>query len=321
LSSVNGIKSGLERVEGIAMAVSDDMSKVGMVVGINVIKEAEINHLNNRVFAGSYLLPDDKAVLIGNGLADYLHLGVNDTIVLLGQGYHGAAANGKYPVKGIVKFGSPELSKQLVFLPLNEAQWFYNMEGMINNMVLDFDNPAKSKIVLEKLKNTLGSEYEVMEWKEIMPEISNMIKTDRMEGYVFMFILYMVVGFGILGTTLMMLAERTKEFGVLISIGMKRLKLAFMVWMEIILISIAGTLLGITAAYPICKYFNVNPIRLGKDLEKMTEEYGMEAVMATSLDPLIFMQQAGVILIIASLISAYPFFKISWLNTINAMRK
>lgn len=321
LSNVKGIKAGVERVEGIAMTVSDDMSKVGMVVGINVQKEAEINQLNNRIFSGNYLHRDDKAVLIGNGLAEYLQLEVNDTIVLMGQGYHGTAATGKYPVKGIVKFGSPELSKQLVLMPLKEAQWFYGMEGMINNMVLNFDRPSESKRVINKLKIALGSEYEVMDWEEIMPEIKNMIETDRVEGYVFMFILYMVVGFGILGTTLMMLAERTREFGVLISIGMKRLNLGVIVWVEIILISIAGALLGIIAAYPLCWYFHVNPIRLGNDPEKMTEEFGLEASMAASLDPSIFLQQAFVIMMIASLISVYPFFKISRLNTIKAMRK
>lgn len=321
LTNVKGIKAGLERVEGFAMTVSDEKSKVAMVIGVNTQRESEINKLSQRVFLGSYFLPNDKAVLVGNGLADYLHVKVNDTVVLMGQGYHGAAANGKYPIKGIVKFGSPELSKQLVFLPLKEAQWFYGMEGMINNMVLNFDKPAESESVIERLKNTLGNEYEVMGWEEIMPDISNMIKTDRLEGYVFMFILYMVVSFGILGTTLMMLAERTREFGVLISVGMKRLKLALMVCIEIIMISVAGALLGIIAAYPLCWYFHVNPIRFGKGLEKMAEEYGMEAVMAASLDPLIFIQQAGVILMIASLISVYPFFKIALLNIVKAMRK
>lgn len=317
--NTSGISQIQERIEGVAMAISGDLTKVAMISGINVKGEAEYNGLNKRVINGAYLHPEDKSVLIGSGLSDYLKLKVHDTLILLGQGYHGAAAAGKYPVKGIVKFGSPELSKQLVFLPFKEAQWFFGMEGMANNLILHFNDDNREKTIRE-LRNKLGTEYEVMGWEEVMPEVKNMIETDRAEGYVLMFVLYMVVSFGIFGTLLMMLAERTKEFGVLVSVGMKRIRLSIMVWMEVVLISFAGALLGILGAVPVCWYFHVHPIRLGKELEKMMEEYGMEAMLKTSVEPSIFVQQAAVILVIACVISVYPFVKLLRLNAIQAMR-
>ncbi|UKJ06709.1 ABC transporter permease [Solitalea lacus] len=320
IENTSGIKTILKRLEGVAMAASKDVTKVATVVGIDVKKESVVNKLNERVFSGVYLLPDDKAVMIGSGLAEYLNLRVNDTIVLLGQGYQGVSAAGKYPIKAIVKFGSPQLSKQLVFMPIKEVQWFYGMEGMINNLILHFDDSDDSKRVMKELRGKLGDEYEVMSWQELMPELENMIKTDKAEGYVFMFILYMVVSFGIFGTILMMLSERQREFGVLVSVGMKRLKLAIIVWLEVIVISLAGAIMGIIGALPVCYYFFANPVELGGELKEMTEEYGMEAVLRSSIEPSMFIQQASVILMISCFISIYPFIKLVRLDVINAIR-
>lgn len=320
INSTTGVKATLQRLEGVAMAASDEITKVTMVVGIDAEGEKEINQLDERVVSGAYLQAGEQAVMLGEGLAEYLKLKVNDTIVLLGQGYRGTSAAGKYPVKALVKFGSPELSKQLVFLPINEAQWFYGMEGLINNLILYFKNTRNLEAVIKKLKQKLGDEYEVMKWQETMPELDNLIKTDRVEGYVFMFILYMVVSFGIFGTILMMMAERTREFGVLVAVGMKRWRLALIVQLEVIFISVMGAVLGMAGAFPVCYYFFVRPISLGEDLKKMTEEYGMEAVLRSSVEPYVFLQQGVVILLIACVISLYPFFKLLRLNAIKALR-
>lgn len=315
-----GVGEYLERAEGVALTISDNNSKVALISGINVSKEKEINRLDERIIQGEFLQADDKAILVGSGLAEYLKLKINDTLVLLGQGYHGSAAAGKYPIKGIIKFGSPELSKQMVFLPIKEAQWYYGMEGLVTSLVIKFDQLNKRDEVIQNLRAKLGKSYEVMGWEELMPEVNNMIETDRVEGYVFMFILYMVVSFGILGTLLMMLSERSREFGVLVSIGMKRIKLAVMVWMETMLIVLAGTVLGIIGVLPISYYFNLYPIKMGEDVEKMMAEYGIEAALRFSIESSVFFQQALIICLIATIISIYPFVKLLQLNAIKSMK-
>lgn len=116
--------------------------------------------------------------------------------------------------------------------------------------------------ISEDLEKALSDDYEVMDWTLLNSELVDMIEADRVEGYVFMFILYMVISFGIFGTVLMMLAERRKEFGVLIAIGMKRIQLAVLVWLEVMLISILGSFLGMFGAFPICYYMHANPIAI-----------------------------------------------------------
>lgn len=320
IKSTNGVVDYLPRIESFALSATEKKTKGAMVVGVDLEKEKLYAQLNERVVEGDYITADSDGAMIGTGLAKYLEIGVGDTIVLLGQGYHGATAAGKYAVKGLVKFGSPELSKQLVFLPLSQVQKLYDTPEMATTLVLQLDNPEISTDVVNELKSNLSDNYKAMDWFELVPDLMNMIETDRVEGYVFMFILYMVVSFGIFGTVLMMIAERKHEFGVLVAIGMKKIKLSIMVWFEVIIISLLGSFAGMLGAFPVVFYFFINPIKFGGEMAKQMEEYGMEAVIQTSIDPKIFVTQAIIIAIIASVIAIYPLIKLLKLNAIKAMR-
>lgn len=321
VTQTNGVTGYVPRIENFALAASEDVTKGSMVVGVDIELEKQYSAIHERISDGSYLEKGDRSVLVGAGLAEYLKLGVGDTIVLLGAGYHGVSAAGKYPIKGIVKFGSPDLSKQLVILPLPEAQWFYGAENKVTNMVVLVDDPDDSKKIQKSLKTSLSDSYDVMHWEEMSPDIKKLIETDRVEGYVFMFILYMVIAFGIFGTMLMMMAERMHEFGVLIAVGMKRVNLAVMVWIETVMISLLGAFLGMFGALPVCAYFYYWPIEFSKgdEMAKMYEEYGMEAVLQASIEPSVFLQQAAVVALVATVIAVYPFLRILRLKAINAM--
>ncbi|MFY0675412.1 MAG: ABC transporter permease [Bacteroidia bacterium] len=320
LESVKSLEAALPRIESFSLAIGSDVSKGSAVFGIDVEKEAQYHGLKERLDTGAYLQPNDNGVLLGKGLAKYLHLEVGDSIILLGQGYHGMTAAGKYLIKGLINFGSPELSKQVVFMSLNQAHDYFGTEGLINNLVLKTEFEHEGVAIAQKLKPEFDQRYEVMDWQELNPQLVNMIESDRVEGYVFMFILYMVISFGIFGTMLMMLTERKREFGVLIAVGMKRAKLGTMVFIEVVAISILGSILGIFGAFPISYNFYKNPIPLTGEMTEMMEDYGMEAVLQASISPSVFIQQSVVIAIVATVISLYPFFKLRRISAIDQMR-
>ncbi len=314
-----GVHVFARRVESFALAASDEVTRGALVAGVEVEKSRVQYQLDERVIEGSYFV-GEPGVLMGHGLAELLKVTVGDTIVLLGQGYHGVSAAGKYMIHGLVKFGSPELSKQLIFLPFEEAQWLYGLGDRFNSLVIEPAKHEESEILVKDLRLAIRDDYEVMSWQELNPDMVKMIATDEVEGYVFMFILYMVISFGIFGTVLMMLAERRHELGVLIAIGMKRLKLALVVFYEVLVISIIGGLAGMLGALPVCAYFYYFPIILSEDLSKMTEEYGMEPVIQASLSVEVFLRQGMVITLIGVVIGLYPFLKILRMKAIELMR-
>lgn len=133
-------------------------------------------------------------------------------------------------------------------------------------------------------------------------------------------ILYVVVGFGILGTMMMMTLERKREFGVMVSVGMQRHKLGIIVFIETLYIAMIGVLAGIAAASPLMYYFYLNPIPLSGEAAKAMLDMNVEPVMPFSMDLPIFYNQAIVVLVLTALAVMYPLIVISRFEVLKAMR-
>ena len=89
----------MPRLQTFALASYADKTKGVLILGIDPAKEKAVNKLHEKITAGEYIETiDDNAVVLGDGLASQLRLKVNDTLVLLGQGYHASSAAGKFIV-------------------------------------------------------------------------------------------------------------------------------------------------------------------------------------------------------------------------------
>ncbi len=316
-SNVSGLAP---RIEGFALAASESITKAAMVTGVEIEEEEKLINFESKIRSGRTFRKDEKQAILSSGLANFLHLEVGDTLVLLGQGYQGQSAAGKYPICGIVEFGAPQLNSRLVFLPLLEAQSLFAAEGRLSSYILDVENVRRNDDTAIELKNEIPEELTAMTWKEMVPQIAQVIEADNAIGMIALTILYLIIGFGIFGTILMMTRERIYEFGVLISIGMKRWKLMSVMLMEAFFIATIGVIMGIILAYPVLLYFYFNPIYLGSDLANLSQKYDVEPVLHFSLNPEIFLTQGAYVFLIAIIISFYPIYKISKLKVVKALR-
>ena len=312
------------RIESFALASHENYTTGVMVVGTDPVAEDSMTGLSTRIISGRYLLPGEEAAMVARGIAENMKLGIGDTLVLISQGYHGVNAAGKYPIAGIVDFPSPDLDKRMVYLPLPVAQYFYGAENMVTSVALDLEDKDAVPPVVKALKSDLPQgEYEVMDWKELMPELLEARAADEAGAYVMLFVLYLIISFGIYGTILMMTKEREYEFGVLVSIGMARLKLGMTIWLEVILLGLLGAISGIIGAIPLVYYFNVNPLDFGKmskDLGDVYEKWGFDPIVPTTLEPGVFISQALVVLLITTVLAFYPLTRIMRLRPVEAMR-
>ena len=319
--SQKNIEGIAPRLESFALASSGNITKGCMIVGIVPLKEDKITFLQNKLIDGNYLSENDHAVLLGKGFAERLKLHVHDTIVLIGQGYHGSTAAGKYPVKGILRFGSPQLNDKILFLPLSAAQDFFDAGGLITSYILSIRDEKSIDLTTANIQSKIGSDYEVMSWGELMPDIRQHIRTDSNNMKVVQGVLYLLICFGIFSTLLMLMVERRFEMGMLVAIGMKKGKLMILLFIESILTVLAGCVGGIMVSIPLVFYLNKNPIRIGGETAKAYERFGFEAVFPTSTDASIFIYQGIVVLIIGILLSSYPLYKVIRLNPVTAMKK
>lgn len=309
------------RLETFVLISNENTSKGCMLVGTDAVKENNLTQLKRKLIKGSYFNNKEDVVIIAEGLAKRINAKVNDTIVLFGQGFHGAMAAGKFKVKGIVHLASPAMNDAFVYLPLLAAQYYLNAENRLTSISLGIDNPENGNTIVNDLKTTIGQKYEVMAWQEMMPEIANHIRADGFSFYFFSGILYLIIGFGLFGTLLMMTVERTHEFGMLIAIGMKKSKLKIILLGETLMITLLGVVLGMLLSLPSVFYLQEKPIRFSGEIAKAYEQFGFEAIFPAEFNLAIFFNQSLIILCMALLIGLYPLWFVNSLNPVNAMKK
>lgn len=310
-----------ERLESFALTASGNLTKGAIVMGVDLNKEDQLMKLNSKMTAGEFPTDSSDAILLSEGLAQYYNLTVGDSLILLGQGYHGASANGIFPIQGIVKLPVPNLNDRMIFMPILAAQKLYDATDRLTSLVLQIDKPSGlSKTKNSLLKKMNLEKYELLDWKSLLPELVQTIQADSAGGIIILGILYMIITLGILGTLLMMTAERMYEFGILVSIGMRKRKLILTLLIESIMMGLLGIILGVIGVSPVRYYFFLNPIRLQAKAAESVEAFGFEPVIPASLDMDIALNHSCLVLLIVLLCSIYPSITILRLQPVKAMK-
>ena len=319
IESINGVSNTLQRIQSGSLASSSDLSKFVFVTGIEPLKESSLTNWEKRLIKGQLLKEESKSLNVGKGVAKYFDLKIGDTLVLLGQGYHGMQAAGAYPVSGILDLKNPTLNKISVFMTLPQAQDFLSAQNMITHLILNKQENKDEDAIAIDIKNLINDEvYEVMTWREMIPELEQTIKADSAGGLIMVFILYMIVTFGIFGTVLMMTQERKYEFGVLISIGMKKIRLIKTMIYETVLLASVGAILGIALSRPVIIF--LSPIKFPKEQAQMFENLGFEAVIPLMNTYDIPLTHGFIIFFISLIVCLYPLSVIIKLDPIKAMK-
>lgn len=273
-------------------------------------------------FENAYISLGEPGALIGSALSLYLNAGIGDTIVLLGQGYHGTTAAGKFRINGIVKLPAPDLDNKIVYLPYDICQELYNTPGMLTSLAISIkeNNDGTIESMIEDIEKEIAPPLKVMGWREMNKLMINQMDADSKGGMIMIIILYLVIAFGIFGTVLMMTAERRREFGVLVAIGMQKNKLSIVITMELIMMGLLGIVSGIVASLLVIFYGYSHPIRFHGEMAKMYEDYGIEAVMTFLLPDMYVLWQSLIVAIIVFIALIYPLRKISKMKVVNSLK-
>ncbi len=319
VSNTKGVEALLPRLENYGLLSVGDLTKVIVLNGLDFEKEQRLQDIEAKLVNGT-LPKNPKDIMIGRGVASFFKADVNDTVVFLGQGYHGMLAADKLHVSGVIDLKNPALNKTTALMSLEGAQHLFSADGIATSLVIDKKDNAPLKSVQKVIAGKLDDTYEVMNWQEMMPELQQTILADNVGGLLMVAILYMILIFGIFGTVLMMTQERKYEFGVLVSIGMKKGKLILMVFLETIILSLLGVLVGVLLAYPIMLWKHYDPLVLPGTEADMMETFGFSAEIPFYIQPDLPMVHASLIFSIALLVSIYPIVIIKKLDPLKAMR-
>ncbi len=292
-----------------------------LIMGVEPEIEDQRSGLRSKIVEGKYLDRDSEGVVIGGMLAKYLHLKVGDSLVVLGQGYMGMTAAAELEVVGLYHHPMAMIDKRFIYTNLNTASELFYMDGRLTSVDLVLDDYHDLDLAMTKYVDALDTTvYDIRSWKSMNKVLLQQIESDNFFGKIIIGILYLVIGFGIFGTVLMMVMERRREFSVMMALGLRSSKLVRIVLAETIMMGIIGALIGLALSFPLIYYFHLNPIPLTGDNAEIYREFNLEPILEVAIKPLSLLRQFVIVLILSIVAAIGPVNSIGNFNFVSIIR-
>ncbi len=325
---VDGVKHLSQRIISEGLIGHKKKSYGAAIFGIDPEAEANVSTMHTRLDKGRFLKEDNRGeIVVGYKLLENLGSKIGDELVVLSSGFDGSMGNMKFKVVGTTKTGTTELDASSVYMHIEDANNLFSMYGMISMVAVKLENVEQVSEVQHKIANVMSNytlrrdkKAEVLNWEEVLPEFKQMIEFDNASGMVYLGLLMIIIAFGILNTVVMSISERFSEFGVMLALGTKNSLLVMVMFVETIFIAIIGMVFGTMLGYFANAYVVSSPIELTGPTADMIREYGFIPAMYSTLDPWIFLNANGTVLLISILVYIYPAFRLSKLQALKGIR-
>ena len=324
LAAAPGVQAWAPRVSSAALLSLETSTQGVILIGVDPERERTVSTLAERVDRGAFLPADQlRPIVLGEQLARNLGAVLGDEILLYSMAYTLEQAYELFVLTGTLKLPNPGLERGLAIVSLADAQEFLVYGNRVSEVALRTESARQVPAVTADLRVRLAAAdgLAIHPWNEVMPELEQFILIDDAGMYIMLLILVIVVGFGILNTILMSVMERQREFGVMLALGLRPLRIFAMVYAESMTLASIGLLLGVALALPVVFWFIGHPIPLGGDAMAATAELvGMEPIVTFELRDTTLPGAAITILGVGALAAFYPAVKASRSRPVDALR-
>ena len=314
---VNGLSP---RIIIKGMAASAGTSSGVQMLGIDPKEEHHVTNIDQKLISGKFLEGAKRnPVVIGAKLAKTLNLKLKSKVIFTFLDYQGELTGGAFRVAGIFQTANSMFDESTVFVRKTDMQKLTNIPpNTVHEIVVNINDNQAGKLVKSKIVE-LYPGTETMLWTELQPELAYITQISDIYMYIFVGIILFTLGFGIVNTMLMVVLERIKEIGMLLAIGMNKLRVFNMIVLETVFLSITGGLVGIILGGIVSKYFSVHPIDLALWADSLSS-MGWDSLVYTRISFSMLIQVAGMLVLTGILAAVYPARKALKLNPADSLR-
>lgn len=321
IDTASGVAAHSERIKINSMVSSAETGSGVQLTGINPEKEKQVTNLHEQIIAGDYFEDGKhKRIVIGKKLAEKLKVKVKSKVVLTFQALDDTLVYEGFKVAGIFETVNSTYDETHAFVRYDDLSKALEMsENTCHEIAILLDKNEYTDSVQSALQRAFPG-VSVQSWTDLSPEMQVLTKSMELMTYILIFIILLALLFSIINTMLMVVLERTKEIGMLMSVGMSRLRVFTMILLESVYLSGFAGIIGIGIGYGIAKMASVTGIDLTGLYGEGLKSYGYDPVMFPDIDfPMVINITLMVLMtgVIASLIPARRALK---LNPAEAVR-
>lgn len=333
---VEGVEAVTPRVKLAGLIGNEQRSQVAQFLGVRPDLEAGATPVTDGVIDGRWLAespaayPAPREIVLGEGVARQLQVGVGAELVVFLEAADGSLGNELLQVVGILRTGNTEIDRMSGYMHLADAQYLAALGDGIHEVAIKANEPNNAVQVASAVAAALGAldgapeegavesgqvdgeTLVVQPWQEINPSMARMVTIFR-GSYAFMYLLiYLVAAVGIVNTQRMSAAERRREFGVMMAIGMRPRRMFRTIVVETMVLGFVGAVLGAIGGGLLTWYHAT----AGFDMTVFTDEATFSMMGVSFSDRIYSVIYAGaliqpvvVMLVVAALSGLWPAIK------------
>jgi putative ABC transport system permease protein len=310
------------RATAFALASSEERSYGIAVFGVEPEFEPGVSTIPGLIKQGRFLQdPNAAEVVIGAALARNLRVDIGDELTLLGSGRDGSFAAAVVTIIGLFDSGIADFDRSIVEVPLNYFQDTFYMEGSGHQVVFNTPEIDSVPMLKQKVESLLPADEDLVvhDWDELMPGLQQAIKADMSSAFFMYGVLVVLVAFSVLNTQLMSVLERTREFGIVMALGLTPGRLGRLVILETAIMGMIGLIFGALLGGIFTWWFSVNGFSY-PGMEEMAAKFNLPARFYPQVTPLSLFAGPAVVFVFTILAAVYPALRLNRLHPVEAMR-
>ena len=315
-----GVRGVTTRTIVSGMISSAQKASAVQIRGIDIENEAIVTNLESMVKEGTYFEDVRRnPIIIGTKLAETLKVKIRSKVVLTFNDGHGDITAGAFRVVGIVESASVNISEMYAFVRQSDLNRLVGLGDQVHEIAIVTNPQIEENLVVDKYASTFNGDL-AETWREIAPELNLLQEMYGSMLYVLMAIIMTALIFGIVNTMLMAVLERFKELGMLMAVGMNKVRIYLMIMLETLFLGMVGAPLGLLVGYLTILYYT----NVGVDLTSYSEgleAYGYSSILYPYLEGNTYVIVTIGVMITALIAALYPAWKAVKLNPVEALHK
>ncbi|WP_336127827.1 ABC transporter permease [Mesoflavibacter sp. CH_XMU1422-2] len=294
-----------KRISTNAVAASPENSIGCEIKGVEPTTEREISVVQDFLVEGSYLSTDMRMpILISKKTADKLKLKLKSKIIITLKNTQEEIVGGSFRVAGIFATPSTPFDENTVIVNYTDLQELGSISEP-QEIAIKIKDPTKLIETQSGIQETLSAEYEVNNWKELLPELNAFDAFINMVGVLFTIIVILGLGFSLMNIMNMIVQERTHEIGMLRAIGQSKFKVFSMLLNEAGVLMMIGAVSGILFGYVLTLIAS----KVGVPISSGLDMLGIRPVMYPKLNPEIIIMVIVIAIIFTVAIASIPAYR------------
>ena len=265
-SAVPGVTMALPLVEGETLASGRGGSGTGALVrGIRSEDLTKLKSVSDHIVSGDMVgFASGQGVLVGSRLALQLGLTVGDQITLTAPDGDvtpfGVNPRVKaYTISGIFEVGMSEYDSSVVFMPLEEAQVFFNAQGIVEKIELFITNPDDVDRLRPEIEEAAGRQIFLTDWRQVNATFFSALQVERNTMFMILTLIVLVAALNIISGLIMLVKDKGSDIAILRTMGATSGAIMRIFFMTGAAIGVVGTLAGVILGVLVC--LNIESIR------------------------------------------------------------